>query len=72
MTPLNFARMSRKGMALALLGLLGLSAGCGGSDPNVAAPAPATTPDQNESERAAREKAFGKGKSIEEGKPSKL
>ena len=71
MTASKFVRTSHKGMALALLGLLGLSAGCGG-DPNVTTPAPATTPDQNESERAAREKAFGKGKSLEEGKPSKL
>jgi hypothetical protein len=46
---------------LGLLGLLALGGGCGGgTDPNASPAAPATTPEQQQSERDARQKAYGK------------
>jgi hypothetical protein len=50
---------NRLPLGLGLLGLLTLAGGCG-SDPNSQPPAPATTQAQQDAERAAREKAYGK------------
>jgi len=47
-------------LGLGLLGLVALAGGCGGGNPNEAPPAPPTTQAQQDAERAAREKAFGK------------
>jgi hypothetical protein len=44
-----------------LLGLLALGGGCGGTtDPNTSPAAPAITPEQQQAERDARQKAYGK------------
>ena len=50
---------TRTWLALGLLGLPVLTAGCG-SNPDSQPAAPATTPAQQDAERAAREKAYGK------------
>jgi hypothetical protein len=51
------------GRGMGLLGMAGLfvfANGCGNEDPNAKPAAPATTQDQQDKERAAREAAYGK------------
>jgi hypothetical protein len=50
---------SRVFVAPGMLGLLSLAGGCG-SDPNTQPPAPPTTQAQQDAEREARQKAYGK------------
>ena len=58
----------RAAWVLGLASLFGLAAGCGGGDPNATVVGEPTNQEQQDAERAAREKAFGKGKAGNPGK----
>jgi hypothetical protein len=60
-------RSSRRLMSFALLGLLAFASGCGddASKPAAGPAADAADKQRQQDERAAREKAFGQGSSIE-------
>lgn len=65
----HFIRANRKTLSLVLLGLLGSASGCGGDAANQPIPE-GTSQAQQDAERAAREKAYGK-KGIDTTPPSK-
>jgi hypothetical protein len=72
MSIVSVLHSSRKLVAVVLLGLPVLACGCGDdkSGANSGPAAPATTPEVQANERAAREKAFGKA-AIPNEKPAK-